>query len=280
MIFGLIAIDLNHGAKYNPRGHDMDYLDMDPGSFPILPTYIGVAVICAAITAMLFKKWRERRTRAPMLLFIAFISYLSCIVVLAIGFTEVVVTGHKMEAYKFSLAYAYAGFMVSHAFYITFAWELFSLDKWSAHGYIAACLAVAVLVALPWNHYGMSQAMYSDFNLRPYSMVAIFLLTLVVGARLAYQAFKVSRRLDDPVGRAGFAFIGWSQVLMVAFFAFMALDIIMVGLTPSQGYTPFNLIAWMSAALLFFFSYIGLIMPEWVKRRITGNKKADEVKRP
>jgi hypothetical protein len=253
---------------------------MDPGSFPILPTYIGVAVICAAITAMLFKKWRERRTRAPMLLFLAFISYLSCIIVLAIGFAEVVATGHKMELYKFSLAYGYAGFMVSHAFYITFAWELFSLDKKRAHGYIAACIAVAVLVALPWNHYGMSQSMYSDFNLRPYSMVAILLLTLVVGSRLAYQAFKVSRHLDDPVGKAGFAFIGWSQVLMVAFFACLAIDIVIVGITPSQGYTPFNFIGWSAAALLFFFSYIGLIMPDWLKRRIGGNKKTARVKRP
>ncbi len=258
----------------------MDYLPMDPGSFPVLPTYIGVAVICAAITAMLFKKWRERHTRAPKLLFLAFISYLSCIIVLSIGFTEVVVTGEKRELYKFSLAFGYAGFMVSHAFYITFAWELFSIAKRSAHGYIAACLAVAVLAALPWNHYGMSQSMYTDFNLRPYSMAAIFLLTLVIGARLAYQAFKTSKHLDDPVGKAGFAFIGWSQVLMIAFFACMALDIIIVGITPSQGYTPFNLIGWSAAALLFFFSYIGLIMPDWVKLRIAGVKKTDQVRRP
>jgi hypothetical protein len=254
----------------------MDYLPMDPGSFPILPTYIGVAVFCAAITTMLFKKWRERRTRAPMLLFIAFLSYLICIVVLAIGFTEVVVTGYKMELYKFSLAFGYTGFMVSHGFYITFASELFSLNKRRVHLYIAACLAVAVLVVLPWNHYGMSESMYSDFHLRPYSTAALFLLTLVIGARIAYQAFKVSRHVDDLVGKAGFAFIGWSQVLMIAFFSFMALDIIVVAFTPSQGYTPFNLIGWMAASLLFFLSYIGLIMPDWLKRRIAADKKPEQ----
>jgi hypothetical protein len=251
-------------------------LPMDPGSFPILPTYIGVAMFCAAITAMLFKKWRERRTRAPMLLFLAFTSYFICIVVLTIGFTEVVVTGYKMDLYKFSLAFGYAGFMVSHAFYITFAAELFSIDKRRAHGYIAACIAVAVLVALPWNHYGQSESMYSDFHIRPYSTATLFLITLVVGSRIAYQAFKVSKHVDDPVGKAGFAFIGWSQVLMIAFFAFMGIDIIVVAFTPSQGYTPFNLIGWSAGALFFFFSYIGLIMPEWVKRRIVADKKIDK----
>ncbi|MEX2680963.1 MAG: hypothetical protein Q6373_005145 [Candidatus Sigynarchaeota archaeon] len=251
-----------------------NYLEMDPGSFPILPTYIGVAIICAAITAMLFKRWRERRTRAPALLFLAFTSYLSCIIVLAAGFTEVVVTGYKMELYKFSLAYAYAGFMVAHVFYITFAWELFSLENRSARGYITACIAVAVLAALPWNHYGQSQSMYSDFNLRPYSTVAILLLTLVVGTRIAYQAFKVSKHVEDPVGKAGFAFIGWSQVLMIVFFACMGIDIVVVGLTESQGYTPFNFIGWSAAVLLFIFSYIGLIMPAWVKRRIAEHALA------
>ncbi|NMC07186.1 MAG: hypothetical protein GYA24_18360 [Candidatus Lokiarchaeota archaeon] len=249
----------------------MDYLPMDPGSFPILPTYIGVAAFCAAITAMLFKKWHERRTRAPMLLFIAFLSYLVCIIVLTIGFAEVVVTGHKMELYKFSLAFGYAGFMVSHGFYITFAAELFSFEKRAVHRYIAVCLAVAVLSALPWNHYGLSADMYSDFHLRPYSMASIMIVTLVVGARIGYQAFKVSRHLDDQVGKIGFAFIGWSQILLIAFFLFMGIDIIIVGLTPSQGYTPFNLAGWLAAALLFFFSYIGLIMPGWLKRRISTN---------
>ncbi|MBN2149918.1 MAG: hypothetical protein JW839_00600 [Candidatus Lokiarchaeota archaeon] len=246
----------------------MDYLEMDPGSFPILPTYIGVAAICAAITAMLFKRWRERRTRAPMLLFLAFLAYLTCIVVLAAGFTEVVVTGKKMELYKFSLAFGYAGFMVAHGFYITFAWELFSLKKRSAHGYIAACLVVAVVAVLPWNHYGQAQSMYSDFNLRPYSTVATLLLTLVIGMRIGYQAFKVSWRLNDPVGKAGFAFIGWAQVLMVAFFVFLGVDILVVAVTPSQGYTPYNFIGWSAAVLLFIFSYVGLIMPDWVKRRL------------
>ncbi len=245
---------------------------MDPGSFPILPTYIGAAIICATITAMLLKKWHERRTRAPMLLSLAFISYLSCIVVLAIGFTEVVITGYKMEVYKFSLAFGYAGFMVSHAFLITFATDLFSFDKRRSYRYIAACLVVAVLVALPWNHYGMSQTMYSDFNLRPFSMVALLILTLVIGLRIAYQAFKLSKRLDDPVGKVGFAFIGWAQISMIAFFAFMGIDIAVVAFTPSQGFTPFNLIGWSAAVLLFAFSYIGLIMPNWVKRRLVRNE--------
>nr|MDO8112633.1 hypothetical protein [Candidatus Sigynarchaeota archaeon] len=251
----------------------MAYAPMDSGSFPILPTYLGVAAFCMVMTVLLLNRWRERRTRPPKLLFFAFLSYLTCIVMLAAGFAEVVATGFKMELYRFSLAFGFAGIMASNCFLILFAADLFSLNVKHAYVYIAIDLITSVLLTLPVNHYGWIGTEIQGFNLRPYSFGAMMFFSIVIYLRIGWHAFHVSKSVDDRVGKAGFAFIGWSQVCLILFFLFIGLDMIVIAATDATGYTVFNFLGWTCGAFFFLCSYLGLIMPGWLKNGLEHAKR-------
>nr|MDO8117091.1 hypothetical protein [Candidatus Sigynarchaeota archaeon] len=81
------------------------YGPIDPGSGPIIWVYTLVTAFCTVMTVMLYRKWSQRRTTSSRLLLITFTSYLTCIIITALGFMEVLLTLEKRAFYGFSLAF-------------------------------------------------------------------------------------------------------------------------------------------------------------------------------
>jgi hypothetical protein len=246
----------------------VSYEAMDPGSFPIFPTYIGMSIFCIIMTTMLFRRWRERRTRPPKLLFFTFASYAACIVMLTLGFAQVIITGYKMELYQFSLAFGFAGIMASNSFLILFATDLYSLNVKRSWACIAIDLAISVLLALPANNYGIATKDIQGFKLRPISFSAMVLFSVILYILIGFLSFRTARKITERQGRTGFMFIGLSQICLIFFLSFMGMDLLVIAFSPATGYTLFNFLGWAMGALFFLFAYLGLIMPGWLKRRL------------
>ena len=251
--------------------NSLSYESMDPGSFPIFPTYIGMTIFCIVMTTMLFRRWRERLTRPPKLLFFTFASYSACIVILTVGFAQVIITNYKMELYQFSLAFGFAGIMASNSFLILFAVDLYSLNAKRGWVYVVIDLVIAAILALPANNYGVATKDIQGFKLRPFSFGAMLIFSAIIYLRICFLSFRTGRKITERLGKTGFMFIGLSQICMILFLGFMGMDLLAIALSPATGYTPFNFLAWAMGALFFLFAYLGLIMPGWLKRHLEAS---------
>jgi hypothetical protein len=255
---------------YYPTVYDA----MDVGSIFALPAYLAISLFSWGMCAILFRKWRQRKNNAPKLLFYVFLSYSICITMMTIGFIEVITTGYKKEFYRFSMAVGYSGLMIANIFLILFAAHLFTIKKEIYIKYIYFSLVIAILLLLPMNYYGVSKALLENelglekkWDIRPYTSVLMALTSLVTYFKIYKEAMRISRLVDEKVGKSGFIFIARAQICMILFMLFLIGDMLLFGLTSLTGYTPFFYLSWLCAGLFFIFAYLGLIMPDWLKKR-------------
>lgn len=248
----------------------MQYAPIDPGADSIIIAYILVSVVTGYFTVIMLKKWLKRKAKAPQLLFFTFLSYFICIVVTLVGFIELLITREKREFYQFSLGFSFAGFMFANIFLLLFAAEMFSIEHKNLRFFILVNLTIAISLILPWNYYGILKENYPmGFSIRPYTATAMALFSVITYLRIFIWAYKVSTRIENRLGRVGFQFIAISQLCMIGFFVLMVADMVYFAISEVlTGYTIFNHLAWVAAAGFFVFSYVGFVMPEWVKNII------------
>ncbi len=234
---------------------------MDPGSFPMFPLYISMTIVFVVLTIVMFRRWQAKKTTPPKLLLLTFGSIVFCLVTVTIGFEEVVRTGFKMDVYKVSLAIGYAGLMVSNIFVVLFARDVFFMKWRSVILQIIASVAIAIIVALPTNYYGVPNAETPDDSIRTYSSIAMVLYFALAYFLFAIKAFSVSRHSIDPVGKAGFKYIAYSFVCFMLFAVFFLIDAILQKYAGFTGYTVFIYMAWVLIGIFAVLSYLGLVMP-------------------
>jgi phage-related holin len=245
------------------------YAPIEPEAAPMLPTYIILSIFAWFMTILLFFRWKERRMKAPLLLFITFLCYSILMSVMALGIGDALAVGYKRELYQFSLAFGYAGIMVANSILLLFSAEIFTIDLKYVKKYIIISLLIAVAVALPWNYYGVIDAEVNRaIYIRPYTSVAMAFFSVLTYSKIYSQAMRVYRLVDEKTAKWGFKLIAFSQICMILFFACMFADLIVFGLTDLKGYTIFAYLAWVFAGLFMFFSYLGLTMPQWLRKRL------------
>ncbi|MBD3186246.1 hypothetical protein GF325_05415 [Candidatus Bathyarchaeota archaeon] len=242
------------------------YAPIDEGSESIIVAYGIVAIFSIFMTGIMLKKWLAKRSEAPKFLFLTFLSYAICITVTMIGFVEVLLTREKRELYQFSLAFSFAGLMISNVFLLLFANEIFSIGRKSRVPLLVANVVVAIFLTLPWNYYGILKEDYEGASIRPYTSGAMVLLSTITYLHIMVESLRVSRKVDELVGKAGFRLIAGSQVCLIMFFLLMVADMIYFGISEElTGYTVFNHAAWFAAASFFALAYLGFVMPPWLR---------------
>lgn len=246
------------------------YAPIEPEAFPMLPTYIILTLFVWFMTILAFRRWFQRRMKTPLLLFLTFLSYSVCILVLTLGFAEAIITTEKRELYRFSLAFGYAGIMCANCILLLFSAELFSVQKQFIKKYLIISLIIAFFVALPINYYGYLDAeINKTLYIRPYTSAAMMFFSVFTYAKIYTQAKRIQLLVDEKVAKAGFNFIAISQVCMMLLFIFLFADTVLFALTDLKGYTIFTYLGWLCAGAFMLFSYFGLIMPPFLRKRFS-----------
>lgn len=249
----------------------MAYEAIDPGSEGVLVIYILMVIFSIIMSALMFRKWRERQTKPTKLMFLLFALLTVTIIIIMSGMVQLVILREKRELYMFSLAAGYTIIMLSHLLMLSFAETIFNIEEGWTKIYSIIAVVIAVLVALPFNSYGKPNEEVQVVWFRPVTSVLMVLFSIIVYSRIAGIAFKNARETEQPLPKAGFTWIAYSQLSMIAFFVFLMLDVIYFTITGGGGYSFFVYLAWISAGLFFLFCYMGLIMPDWLKKRYTSS---------
>lgn len=245
----------------------MAYEPIDPGSEGVLGIYIVLVIFSFIMSGLMLKKWRERETKPTQLMFVMFSILTVAIIVIMAGMIELVIAREKRELYMFSLAAGYTLMMVSHLVMINFAKIIFNIEETWTKIYSIIAVITAVLVALPLNGYGKPNEEVSVSWFRPVTSVLMVVFSIIVYSQVAKVAFDNSKKAEAALPKAGFKWIGFSQLCMIGFFVFLMLDVVWFTISGGGGYTAFVYFAWIFAGLFFLFCYMGLIMPDWLKKR-------------
>lgn len=246
----------------------LNYAPIEPEAFPMLPTYIVLTIIVSFMTILSLTRYIQRRKKTALLLFLTYLGYSICILVLTIGFAEAIQTGEKRELYRFSMAFGYAVIMGSNCILLLFSAELFGIKRNYLTKYIVISLIIAVAVALPWNYYGyLNEEIDRSNYIRPYTSAAMMLFSIFTYVKIYNQAIRIEKLVDEKTAKASFRLIAISQICMILLFAFLFADMVLFALTDLKGYTIFTYLGWFCAGFFMIFSYLGLFMPPFIRKR-------------
>jgi len=163
------------------------------------------------------------------------------------------------------LAFAVVSIAISNIFMLAFTLEVFYEGAFRAKnkGYMLAYIG---LVA-GYSAYALNSGLYS-VDLTQEIWLFLILLSVVIYVFLIRSAFRLARRLEDPIMKRGMQLIGLGPVFLLMFFGCGMVDRILGG-----NFTPFYFVG-MSLALGFIFiTYLGFIQPEWFKRQVKQSRK-------
>lgn len=241
----------------------MTYEAMDPRNFPLLWVYLGVGLVAWLMTALLVRKYFEKRKKPALLLSMAFVLVSLAITALFFGMLECYITGYKMEWYRFSLAFAYCIIMLALALQILFFADIYGIPMQLIKKYLLIALILAIALALPDNYYGVpdNEEVGLGPNIRPFTSIGMMLFSIAVFTRMGLKSFRTAKLVEEKIPRMGFQMIGLSEFCIVGLFFFMAMDTVVFTLFETGGYTIFVYIAWIFAGGFFISSYFGLIIP-------------------
>jgi hypothetical protein len=251
---------------------------MDANAEGLLPVYIFCLIGSWFITILMLRRWNERKTDSIKWLSIAFITFSAVVTIILIGYLEMYISGWKKEIYKFSLAAAYSGIMLGNCFLIKFSRSIFEKkeNQKVAWRYIAGSLIIAVIMALPYNYYGVptSQIPVELTFFRTISSGLMMLFSWITYTRIYKEAQRISKIVEDRWASAGLKLIAYSQICMMLMFVFFLIDTILFTVVAEiNGYTVFVYMGWGVIVFFFLFSYLGLIMPNWFKHYLEKRDK-------
>ncbi|MEJ2250033.1 MAG: hypothetical protein P8Y70_04615 [Candidatus Lokiarchaeota archaeon] len=247
----------------------MSYTPFDFRVFPIFIYYMIISVFSIYMSIKMYFKWRNRKVKPPLYLFIVFVILTLAVISLSVGLGEAVITGYYKEIYRFSLPLSYSLIILADIILFLFASEMTEGNKKLLIPLIIVGVFIVISLFLPWNYFGVPQSDYENkFSIRLYTTSAVVLFSFVIYIYIAYISFKARRGTENKVARVGFTFLILSMLSMIVFFIMFVIDTLIIVLTNFPGYSIYVYIAWIFAILFFIFSYISLVMPNWVKKRI------------
>lgn len=245
----------------------MAYEKIDPNADGLLYVYIILICVSLFITFKMYKKYAARKTTPTKLMLYIFMLLDIAMVVILAGFTQMVITREKRELYMFSLAFGYCMIMITDLAMLRFGEEVFSFEKRFVYIMNVLCVITAILVVLPWNGYGIASEKVEFAWYRPLSSGLMVLTSMIIFLKIAFASYSNSKTIEDKIAKVGFRWIGHALVSMFLFILFMLLDTLYFVIMDTPGYSFFVYIAWVAAGFFFVFAYLGLIMPDWLKKR-------------
>ena len=247
----------------------MSYTPFSTNILPIFFYYLGLIVFSIVMTILMIKKWRDRKVNPPLYLSIVFILLTVALIILTIGLGEAVFSGFFKEIYRISLPLAYCMIIVADIFLFVFAKVITSKGKKALVPLVIFGGVIIVVLFLPWNWWGVPPEDYAGLlNIRLYTTLSVILYSYVVYIFIARFCRKAMKQTEDAKVKAGLTFLFLAMISMIGFFLMFVFDTLLITLTDHPGYSEFIYIAWIFAILFYIFTYISLVMPKWVLKRI------------
>ena len=246
----------------------MTYTPFEVRVLPLFFYYIALSILGIVMTIRMYYKWRDRKVNPPLYLSIVFLFLTAALIMLTIGLAEAVIAGYYMELYRFSLPFSYGMVIIADIFLFKFVIELLDKGKKVFIPLIILGLIIFIMLFLPWNWWGVPPEDYAGhLNIRLYSTLSLVLYSYVVYILIARTSLKAAKATQDATAKLGLKLLFYAMISMILFFLMFIGDTLMI-LFGHPGYSEFVYIAWIFAILFYIFSYISLVMPKWVLKRI------------
>jgi hypothetical protein len=238
----------------------------------VLPVFIFYIILIAFGIIMIFKlvlKFYQRKKIAPFHLALVYIFFTLAVIVLAIGLAEAIITGYYKEIYRISLPLAYSLVVVANDFLYLFASRI--TNKW-VKAFIPIFIIGIVLIVmlfLPWNWWGYPREEYEGkLHIRLYTNIAFITFAYGIYIMIAYICYSIRSKSEDKVTRLGLNLLFYSMISMILFFVMILADNILIVVYKHPGYSEFQFFSWIFAFFFIVLSYLSLLMPEWLIKRI------------
>lgn len=249
----------------------MTYTIFEPRIFPLFIYYIFLLSFSILIFIKMFLKWKERKTSPTLRLTIVYLFLVLALLFLVIGMAEAVITGYFKEIYRLTFPLAYCMVVIADIFLYDFSISITRKGQILRVPLIIIGSAIIILVLLPWNWWGVPSVDYEgQLNIRLFTSLAFVIYSIFIYLGIATITFKVEKQAKDKVVRFGLSFLFYSVICMILFFVCIMLDNVLI-FFGHPGYSEFVYIAWFFALLFTIFSYLSLIMPKWLIKRLQTN---------
>lgn len=234
---------------------------------PILAVYLEplVALFITIVGILIFKKYRERRNKATLYLAIAVLSL--ALAIWASGGAKIIefykTSNFDKDIASFGIVVAYIFTALANVFSMAFIAVIFLNEN--PHIPIIFAILNGITMGMLIVNLSFSEDAYS--NILIYLIWHIF-MSLYIYISLAVYSFKESKKSDEKIPQTGFKLIGFYGVFVALVFILFIIDLVL-GMVTDSGYTPFYYMAWISAAISSLFAYLGYVMPNWLKNRLS-----------
>ncbi|MHA1731309.1 MAG: hypothetical protein ACTSU5_05165 [Promethearchaeota archaeon] len=251
------------------------YDPVDPKVVPLLPYYAVLSAIGMVLGIHLYLRGKEREKQEPKILGVSFLFFSGALIWAFAGLLEATIDGEYRELYRLSLPMGYSMAIVGNLFLLWFAREVFSIGKRAVAFFVVLFAITIVLINLNSNWYGTPTEVYYGkyFSIRVYSSLVLMVGSMALYFYIIMSIRKLTKKIDDPVAQAGFRIIILAFLSFVALWVCFALDAVVIQLT-GEGYSVFVYLAWGFGAVFWVLSYLGLLLPDWLRKRIEARVEA------
>lgn len=247
----------------------MTYTPFDFRVFPIFIYYFFIFIFGLGVSIKMYKKWKERNISPTLYLTLVFSFLTSALIVLTIGLAEAVILREYREVYRISLPLAYSMVVFADIFLFIFAAHITNKGKKAFPIIIVIGIILIIVLFLPWNWWGVPFVDYDGaLNIRLYSTISLVIYSLSIYSYIAGICQKVKTGVEDRVMYTGLTLLFYSMISLIMLFLMLIADTLLITLFNHPGYSNFIYIAWMFGLIFIILSYMSLIMPDWLVRRI------------
>jgi len=248
----------------------MSYAPFEFRVFPLFIIQIILSIFSILITVKMYSKWRERKVLASLYLTIVFMSLTVALVGLTLGLAEAVITGYYKEIYRASLPLAYTMVIFVDIFYFMFIYKITERGKSLIFPLVLIGFIIIILLWLPWNWWGAPR---EDFvgqpYIRLYSTGILVIFSYAIFIYIAILILRVKKKaLNDEIAKVGLSLLFYAVLCMILNITMNICDVVLITLYGHPGYSEFVYVSWIFAILVYVFSYLSLVMPDWLKRWI------------
>ncbi|MFX1497754.1 MAG: hypothetical protein ACFFBH_09525 [Promethearchaeota archaeon] len=247
----------------------MTYTPFEIRVLPIFPYYLILSVFGIFLTIKMYFKWRERKVTPPLYLSITFTFFTLALIMLAVGLAEAIITGFYKEIYRFSLPFAYSMVVFADIFLYKFVSQITNKGKSLFIPLILIGILIVIMLFLPWNWWGVPPVDYEgQLNIRLFSTLSLVLYSYLIYIIIAVTCRRAMKETDDKIALTGLKLLFYAMICMIFFFLMFIGDTLMIVLLNHPGYSIFVYIAWIFAVAFYILTYLSLVMPKWLVKRI------------
>jgi hypothetical protein len=95
---------------------------------------------------------------------------------------------------------------------------------------------------------------------------AIYIFVVII-------CLKARNQAEDDVARAGLSLLFYAGICMILFLIMLIIENILITVFDHPGFSEFFYVGWVFAGIFVVLAYLSLIMPDWLVKRIKGDKK-------